>query len=156
MARVIEALCRLDIVGSPTNPNCAINFVAVASLEVFSCQNNWADSELICFVTATDVCLYLFAWNRCFFRLLVLGFRDFVCFWLQSCWRECFLSDSVVVLERSFDLICFSSRRRVLRGLESGHSLSCFFRVLYLLFQLVAFVFQLCISAIAFVAFFPD
>ena len=127
MDRVIEALCRLDIVGSPTNPNCAINFVAVASLVVFSCQNNWADSELIFFVTATDVCLYLFAWNRCLFRLLVLGFRDFVCFWLQSCWRECFLSDSVVVLERSFDLICFSSRRRVLRDLESGPSLACFF-----------------------------
>ena len=152
----MEALCRLDIVGSPTNPNCAINFVAVASLVVFFCQNNWTDSELICLVTATDVCLYLFAWNRCFFRLLVLGFRDFVCFCLQSCWRECFLSDSVVVLERSFDLICFSSRRRVLRGLESGPSLSCFLRVLYLLFQLVAFFFQLCIFAISFVAFFPD
>ena len=124
---MIEALCRLDNVGSPTNPNCAISFVAVASLVVFSCQNNWADSELICLITATDVCLCFFAWNRCFFRLLVLGFRGFVCFLRQSCWRECFLSDSFVVLERSFDLICFSSRRQVLRDLESGPSLACFF-----------------------------
>ena len=127
LARVMEALCRLDIVGSPTNPNCAISFVAVASLVVFSCQNNWADSELICFVMATDICLYFFAWNHCFFCLLVLGFRGFACFCLQTCWRDCFWSDSVVVLERSFDLICFSSRRRVLRDLESGPSLACFF-----------------------------
>ena len=84
-ARVIEALCRLDRVGSPTNPNWAINFFSVASLAVFSCQSIWVDSELICFVTAMEVCLCFFAWNRCFFRRLVLGFRGFVGFLRQSC-----------------------------------------------------------------------
>ena len=38
VARVVEALCFMDSVGSAVKPNCAISFFVVASLAVFSCQ----------------------------------------------------------------------------------------------------------------------
>ena len=73
----MEALCRADSLWSLANPNCAINFFVVASLEVFSCQSSRTDSDLVCFVTAMKVCLRFLAWNLCFFSAACPGLSGF-------------------------------------------------------------------------------
>ena len=122
----MEALCRVGRVGSPANPNCAINFFAVASLAVFSCQSSWTDSNLICFVTVMEVCLCFLAWNRCFFRAACPWLSEFRRFFgpelLAGAFFERVLCCFVAFLW--FDL--FFSTRRVLRGLEISPSVSCF------------------------------
>ena len=48
MARVVEALCRMERVGSLAKPNCAISFFVAASLALFVASGNaWIPSGFV-------------------------------------------------------------------------------------------------------------
>ena len=125
---VKEALCHVDKVGSAAKPNCNINFVVVASVVVFSCQEPCVVSDLICFARAMLFFL--------FFGLVLLlcsmahpGFRIFGLLDL-CCLGKSFLGNCFVGSKVAFGRICFSSRRLVCHLLVVGPSSPCFLLVL--------------------------
>ena len=123
----MEALCRVDRVGSATKPNCNINFFVVASMAVFSCQEHCIDSDLICFARAMEVCFCFLTLYCCCFRQLVLGFWIFFSLFDLCCLGVRFLGDCFVGSRLAFGRICFSSRCLVCRLLVAGPSLPCCF-----------------------------
>ena len=122
----MEALCRVERVGSLAKPNCAINFFVVASVAVFSCQEHCVDSDRICFARVMEVCFHCLTLYRCCFRRLILGFQIFFSLFDLCCLGVCFLGDCDVDLRLAFGRICFSSRCLIRRLVVVGPSLPCF------------------------------
>ena len=48
MARMLDALWRVDSAGLVVKPNCSINLFLIVSMVVFSCQEDCVVSDLIC------------------------------------------------------------------------------------------------------------
>ena len=125
----MEALCRVDRVGSVAKPNSDISFFVVASVAVFSCQERCIVSDLICFARAMEVCFRFLALYRCCFRRLVLCFRNFFGLF-DLC---CFVGTLLGGLLRWFavclwsDLFFFKAPGPLLVGCRPLFGMPCFF-----------------------------
>ena len=109
MARVLEALWRVDRVGSVTKLNCRINFFLIDSVVVFSCQEHCAVSNSICFARVVVFCFRFLTWYHCCFRWLFLGFQSFFIWFELGCLKSLSLSDCFVGLGFLSDLFFFKA-----------------------------------------------